>query len=286
MTENVVYELFGRQLDTTLDLPCPTTNHAPDVVVTIGSAQTIDREPAPGSVLADRVDTGGMRWYSLSRQVDRTVLRVPTVCDLTIAADGGTLHFTPDPARTDEFLAILLAGTGISAMLMLEGRQVLHGSAVATGEQAIGFLGDSGQGKSTLTALSCLAGWSLVCDDVLHLEGVEGSTICHPGGQEIRLRPTARTDPGWPTRLTVDERRAVSPPSVDAAVELGALVIPFPNRTITTFEAQLLDRVDAIGRVMYYSRITGWHDQDMLRQIFDQATDLAFRLPVWEVQIP
>ena len=286
MTDATVYELFGARVRTTLRLPCPATEADPDVCVSVGEPTPIGSDPAPGDLLADKVDGWGRRWYSLSRQPDADVLRIPTVCDLLIARGGGSAHFVPNPGRDREMLSIVLTGTGIAAMLALAGRLVLHGSAVVRDGTAVAFLGDSGQGKSTMTSLSCIAGWQLLCDDVLRIDVDDGVARCHPGGYEIRLRTNAPRDTAWPSRTTVDERCAVSPPNHPHLASLGGLVIPFPDRATTRIKARRLDGSDAVSRLMYFGRITGWRDKPMIRRLFMASAELAGSVAVWEVDVP
>ncbi len=75
---------------------------------------------------------------------------------------------------------------------------MLHGSAVAKDGKAIGFIGHSGWGKSTLAATLVGRGWRLLTDDLLVVaglpdadgeEGAEPTVI--PGHPMMRLAPEA-----------------------------------------------------------------------------------------------
>jgi hypothetical protein len=67
---------------------------------------------------------------------------------------------------------------------------------------------------------------------------------------------------------------------------LAALVIPFPDRRATSVTVSRLGAVAAIQRLLYYLRITGWRDADVLRRLFGQAAAAAAAVPVFEVAVP
>jgi hypothetical protein len=281
-----VYELLGLRVDTRLALPAALTDAGtPDVVVDVGDAAPVPSELAEGELLADRIDAEGERWYCLTRGAEGYVLRLPGLCDLRVSADLAAAEFTPAEGVTEEHLAIILGGTAISTLVLLGGSIALHGSAVERDGRALGFLGDSGQGKSTLAAACCATGWRLLADDALRIDLADGAT-CPPGSREIRLRAAPISDPAWPSRRTVDDRLAVSPPPSPEPAALEALVIPFPDRGATSVGVSRLGAVAAIQRVLYYLRITGWRDADVLRRTFGQAAAIAAEVPVWEVTVP
>jgi hypothetical protein len=257
----------------------------PDVVIGVSDPAVVPSEPADGELLADRIDADGERWYCLSRGADGYVLRLPGLCDFRISADLAVAEFTPAEGVSREHLSIILSGTAISTLVMLRGSIVLHGSAVERDGRAIGFLGDSGQGKSTLAAACCTTGWRLLADDALRID-LDAPATCPPGSREIRLRSAPISDPSWPSRRTVDDRLAVSPPATADPATLEALVIPFPDREATSVRVSRLGAVAAIQRLLYYLRMTGWHDASVLRPMFSQAAGVAAEVPVWEVAVP
>lgn len=108
-----------------------------------------------------------------------------------VAANGRTIVFDPAPgadldvARTDLVSRVLLM------CVDQEGVAWLHGSAVAIGSRAIGFLGPSGAGKSTMSLALARAGARHICDDTLPVEcGV--TTVVWPSDHTLRLREDSR----------------------------------------------------------------------------------------------
>ncbi len=119
---------------------------------------------------------------------------------------------------------VLVGGTVLSYLLMLRAETVLHASAVDVGGRAVGFVGSSGMGKTTLATLMCRDGGLLVTDDVLRLRrGPDGNDLCRSAPRSCAC---GRQQPASPTssrravshRATADDRRALSVP---AATEEG-----------------------------------------------------------------
>jgi len=78
--------------------------------------------------------------------------------------------------------------------LETRGVPVLHGSAVTVGGSAVGFLGPSGVGKSTLAAELVRGGCGFVADDGLALQHRAGAWHCLAGPPLARLWPSALRD--------------------------------------------------------------------------------------------
>ncbi|WP_160032899.1 aldolase [Paenibacillus sp. An7] len=71
-------------------------------------------------------------------------------------------------------IRLYLLGTCMGAILMQRGTLPLHGSAVMIGQSAYAFLGDSGVGKSTLSAALANQGYPLLSDDVVAVHYTKG----------------------------------------------------------------------------------------------------------------
>ncbi len=85
------------------------------------------------------------------------------------------------------------SGIAMAALLRQRGRLVLHASCVAKNGAAIGFLGASGAGKTSIAAYCHQRGYALFNDDVLALDvrEAERAAWALPGGSTLRLRPDA-----------------------------------------------------------------------------------------------
>lgn len=232
---------------------------------------------------------GSLR-YSAAMQADgRCRLRFAGVCEF-IVDDLRKVRCQPDHS-VDQELTTLLAGSGMLAFLLsMRGHCVLHASAVQIADGAIGLVGASGFGKSTVTAGLCAAGCPLVTDDVLRVE-ISDTPTAHRGAREIRLRPTARAMAQRfavvTSRETTDGRLAVRPPvSPEQILPLRALVVPRPDRGRQRVRLEPAGPAAAMTHLLSYPRLLGWRDPSMLRQQFDQAADLARRVPVYVAELP
>jgi hypothetical protein len=103
---------------------------------------------------------------------------------------------TPDARRIyaraltdvdDEAMLAYLLVDALSFSMVRLGCEPLHATAVATGHGVVGFLGNSGDGKSTLAALLVRQGCTLVTDDMLVLVREGGAWLAHPGPPRLKL---------------------------------------------------------------------------------------------------
>jgi hypothetical protein len=113
--------------------------------------------------------------------------------DFVVSGDGSRIDVYAEPQRDAEPLYTYLISQVISVALLQQQIETLHASAVAIGNEAIVLIGDSGYGKSTLTAALLRGGARLITDDLLVLEDCAGSYHALPGAFRIKLEPeTAR----------------------------------------------------------------------------------------------
>ncbi|MDI6644196.1 MAG: hypothetical protein QME14_03990 [Methanobacteriaceae archaeon] len=94
-------------------------------------------------------------------------------------------------AEIDEnFLRSLILGPALGIVLHLQGRLVLHASAVDVNGEAVAIMGHNGMGKSTTTMALVGQGYPLIADDILSIElDQEDNPLLHPGIARIKLWP-------------------------------------------------------------------------------------------------
>ncbi|MEP0548320.1 MAG: serine kinase [Rhodothermales bacterium] len=106
--------------------------------------------------------------------------------------DGTRMVIDMRAPMGDDLLCSYVLGPLLSILLRQRGLFVVHACCVARDGEAIGFLGESGWGKSTLTEFFCQRGYSLVTDDVLAVDLTAGERPhAVPGYPHIRLLPGA-----------------------------------------------------------------------------------------------
>lgn len=108
-----------------------------------------------------------------------------------VSEDGARVLCAPpddEPWSWQRFLV----GRVLPWAAVLRGREIFHASAVTLEGRAIGFIGPTGAGKSSLAIHLCLAGAGFLTDDVLAVEGDLGTLRAHPGAGIVCVRPAER----------------------------------------------------------------------------------------------
>ena len=104
---------------------------------------------------------------------------------------GCEIIIDPAPGVEEGVLRHFILGPTLAVLLHQRGLLVLHASTIAVNGTAIAFLGESGQGKSTLAAAFYTRGHSIVTDDVtaIQVDGEIHSVL--PGFPQLKLLPGA-----------------------------------------------------------------------------------------------
>jgi hypothetical protein len=286
-----IYEQCGLRIRSEVELHLPVVDGGtPDVDITIGDDLDDARSEPAGEPVAS-LDAPEDAWWYRATETDRGfVLRFRDRGEFVISHSLDRIEVRRGPGCDLAVLSVLAAGTVMAFLLTLRGHTVLHASAVDVAGRALAFVGPSGRGKSTLAALLCLEGATLVTDDVLVVE--PGPPVTAVGGAaELRLRPAAaplaelRQDA--PRRVTADERTALAlEPSPHRRVALGAIVIPTPSRTSNEIEVERLSPSTALFAIVSTPRIHGWRRPDVLSRDFSTTTEVANCVPAYEVTVP
>jgi len=117
----------------------------------------------------------------------RFLLRVPGIARFLVE-NGHSILFDLDPLCDTRTVALYLLGTCFAILLQQRGNLVLHASAIAVGDRAMLFCGQSGAGKSTMAALLCRRGYGLLNDDVCNLiPAAHGTYEVRPDGRMLKL---------------------------------------------------------------------------------------------------
>lgn len=89
----------------------------------------------------------------------------------------------------DETLEHLLLDQLVPRIRAHEGELIVHAAAVSQGSEAILIVGDSGRGKSTLSAALSRSGWTLLGDDAVSLRVGEDMVQAQSLYPSLRLLP-------------------------------------------------------------------------------------------------
>ena len=181
------YYYYGVHLKSGWLLPYPRVQEPPSrFTVTIelrrGTKRSFSRVP--------RELLNAPEWFSCARlRKDSYYIRWGGLWDFLVSAKGNRITARRIGAESLESFYDYLLTQVLSFALLRQGIEPLHASVVVIDGRAVGFLGDSGHGKSCLVATFLKSGFPLVTDDMLVLQRNCRSFIAHPGLPRIKLFP-------------------------------------------------------------------------------------------------
>lgn len=162
----------------------------PDFTFRLLSSQ--DRLSEQKGWLLNSTFQDGTPWLSIAARKNGYLLRFHGLADFRLSKDG-RIECYPLEGTPTETIRHLLLDQVLPMALAQQGRIVLHGGSVQTARGAIVILGETGWGKSTLTAALTQAGCRLLTDDCLLLEERGGQYYCVPSYPSVRLWPDSVT---------------------------------------------------------------------------------------------
>jgi hypothetical protein len=115
------------------------------------------------------------------------VMRVEGVGDYWVR-DGREIGLAPADPADPVSLRLFLAGSAMGMALHQRGLLVLHGATVLRAGRAAMFVGESGDGKSTMAACLGRAGYKILGDDTMALwPRTDGGFLVWPGSRTFKL---------------------------------------------------------------------------------------------------
>lgn len=102
---------------------------------------------------------------------------------------GREIIIEPNKNATIAEIGHLLLGMALSVILYQRDHLILHSSAVEIDAHAIGFLGHSGNGKSSLATALYEKGYKLVSDDLAVIDYISDEAILYSGFPQVKLWP-------------------------------------------------------------------------------------------------
>ena len=283
------YLVHGLRVRSAVALDAPVTrSSACDLEIRWGKRRPIPDAVPDGQLLARvGLPDGGS---SLTAGPGGYLWRVNGICDFVLdrTRRAARVHMAPDAAEEQ---ASLLAGSFLAKVLALDGRCVLHASAIEVGAGAVAIIGASGSGKTTVAALCCIAGARMVTDDVLRVELREHAGWCFGGSRALRLRPGAAAlteHLDAPTRRsTLDERTAVSADAADgASFPIAAVVAPRCAHDFNELRVERLRGSAALLELVRFPRSIGWIGAERARSDLGVLAGLVAGVPVYRAELP
>jgi hypothetical protein len=172
----------------------------PELEVTTGSPDwtvyAISSTPADDSIRCEWINSlcrpDGSTWLAVARTKWGYLLRFPESADFRINLTDRVILCLHRPVRAESIRHLLL-DQALPLLLGHTGNTVLHASAVATPQGAIGFAARSGQGKSTLASFLSHFDWNVLTDDCLIISEIAGQLFARGPYRGVRLFEDSRS---------------------------------------------------------------------------------------------
>ncbi len=224
----------------------------------------------------------GEEWLAFARQGSDYLLRFPNIGDFLISADGAEIRCCPQPGTPLDTLRHLFLDQVVPLLLSKQGHLVLHASAVAAPQGALGFVGASGQGKSTLALSFAKRGFPVLADDCLLLEEKCGQLIATPSYPGLRVWPEAlaalvRDGAALPRVAHYTTKKRLGLTEVGLPVSAGSLplrrmyfLVPPDKAQQTSVTSERLSPREAFMEMLKYAYLLDVNDRERLRGQFDR----------------
>ena len=171
------YFVYGLNIESELELSqLRSSDQNPDVIFKL---DTIENKP----VLADNKSTAS--WVTN----DSACITYKGIGTFLMRNGEEVIIDLLETANVVEVSHILL-GVAISVILHQRGYLVLHSSVIEMGDFSVGFVGHSGNGKSSIATMMLEKGYNLISDD-LAVVGIDSSDqyIVYSGYPQTKLWP-------------------------------------------------------------------------------------------------
>lgn len=283
------YRLYGHTLDSAVPFPeLAVEGHG------VPSWASFEIAPCGSSVtrrpwLQQLEAKDGRPWLSAARTAGGYLLHFPGLADFVASRDRRRIVAHVAPGTSTATVRHLFLDQVVPLLLTASDVTVLHASAVAIDAVAVGFVGDSGQGKSTLAALLWRSLARVVSDDCLVLFHTADAVEAVPSYPGLRLWPDslARVAPsgcrGTPMGHHTSKRRLRIWPGqgfADAAAPLHALFFLDGEPGRGQVEVEPVSRREAFARLLESSYRLEVDEPERHRAELDRLADLTDRVAV------
>lgn len=238
-------------------------------------------------------------WRSLDGDIATTfhrtaegfLVRFCDLADYAIDISARTVVCSPVPDIDPELIESLFANQIEPLLRTWDGDLVLHASGVAIDDRAVGFLGLSRRGKSTLATALARAGHPCVTDDGLILLRTQSGFLAEPKCEPLRLLPDSEAAllgdrSGGPYRAT--KARISLPGGIGFQKEPIALAALYHlcEPCSSGLKIERLSQSAAMDIVLKQSFMLDTGDKARMRAHFDRVAVLAETVPVFSLDYP
>lgn len=227
------------------------------------------------------------------RSNDGFIVRFLDQGDFAIDIRDWLVSCVPVPHADPDIIRDLYLNQIVPLILGHRGELVLHASAVASPAGALGFVGASGRGKSTLAAAFARQGYAFITDDGLLLRQDGDDYLAHPNNPRVRLRDDSeqalfgdgaadRAD-GMPHKRHIPASDEL--PFQEHPVMLRAIYLVGKGEAETTRIAHLTP-AEALAALIAHSFMLDVEDRPRMRGHFTRLAELAASQPCFALDFP
>jgi hypothetical protein len=243
------------------------------------------------SRLSSRSDDSSPWFFQENLDDGSIYLRWSSLFEFVVSADGHKIIARPLEKSSAEAFSTYLLGQVLSFALVKRGLESLHSSAAVVDGGCVGFLGDCGQGKSTLLASFVAAGYKQLTDDLLVLKPNASSVVAFPGPPRIKLMPNSAHLLGadGPSMNDLVQKKVISLGGMQvqqSPVRLRALYLLAQASNSEETKIAVLNGRKALLALVKNSFNVMINDRDRLKQQFAWAAAIASTVPVRTISYP
>nr|UXE41699.1 hypothetical protein Hi04_10k_c5966_00032 [uncultured bacterium] len=243
--------------------------------------------------LDDEIGKKKQPWLQLGHRYGGYCLRFPSMAEFIVSRDLSRIQCCPTPNIPEVTVRHLLLDQVIPLVLSRTEQIVLHASGVLTEFGTLAFVGKTGEGKSTLAASFARSGCPMLSDDclVLRFERQCWTAIAsYPGVRlwsstldALLLRDTPTHDMAHYTgKRRVNDNEIV--PIVSGPAPLTGLFLLSSGDAEPSITR--LRPASATIALIAYALNLDITDSAFLRQQFEAISDLADKVPMFELRYP
>ena len=182
------YYAYGLGIHSEIEIPeFIETSTEKDVAITVNKDSSIADYLPPEAI--------EQRW-ALHLNRDRATVYVKET-GVFLINNGQKIVFIPALEASEQVTRFYVVGTVMAILLYQRQFLVLHGSVIDIDGEAVIFLGNSGDGKSSTAAALHAAGYKLVNDDVAPITLGDRPAFLQPGFPQIKMSPETANALGY-----------------------------------------------------------------------------------------
>lgn len=279
----------------------PSSDTTQDTDLRILFSSSNEPVPSPSSWYLTVSLADGTPWLRCAKVFSGYLLHFPNLASFVFDTASDSIRCIPQQQTPPHTLRHLLLDQILPLVLNYKGKEVLHGAAVVTPYGACAFVGPTGTGKSTLAASFLSAGYSVLTDDCVVLDGRGGDIVAVPAYPGLRLWDDAiaalfgTTGSCAPVAHYTPKQRFTTTlsatPFCSSAVPLAGIYVLASSDAAhaipaSTPEIYPLARREALMTLLSLAFKLDILDHRMLTREFDFLHRLVTRIPVRRLTVP